>query len=160
MSVEEIVEARAAGRLLQAVDAAEAAIVEQHDDELDAEHDRGRDLRIHHEIGAVADHHDDLAVGLRHLHADAAGDLVAHAGIAVFEMVGGGRARLPQLVQFARQAAGGADIEMSRPSARCTAPITCASEGSALVAAVTASASFIQAVKPSCAASVQAAGAL
>ena len=37
---------------------------------------------------------------------------------------------------------------MSRPSARCTAPITCASEGSALVAAVTASASFIQASKP------------
>ena len=49
--------------------------------------------------------HDDLAVGLRHLHAEAAGDLIAHAGEAVFEMVGGGRARLPELVQFAGQAA-------------------------------------------------------
>ena len=47
--------------MLQAVDAAEAAIVEHHDDELHAEHHRGGDLGIHHQIGAVADHHDDVA---------------------------------------------------------------------------------------------------
>ena len=49
-------------------------------------------------------------VGSRHLDAEPAGDLVAHAGKAVF--AGGSRpgARgLPELVQFARQAAGRAD---------------------------------------------------
>ena len=48
-------------------------------------------------------------VGHRELDAEAAGDLVAHAGIAVFEVVAAGLLRLPELVQFARQAAGGVD---------------------------------------------------
>ena len=34
------------------------------------EHHRGRDLGIHHQIGAVADRHDDLAVRQRHLDAE------------------------------------------------------------------------------------------
>ena len=110
---QEIVERRAAGRLLQPVDAAEAAIVEHDDDELLAEHHRGRDLGIHHQIGAVADHHDHFAVRQRHLDADPAGDLVAHAGIAVFEVVAERRARPPQLVQFARQSARGADDDVA-----------------------------------------------
>ena len=59
--LEQIVEAGAAGRLLQAVDAAEAAIVEHDDGELLAEHHRGGEFGIHHQIGAVADHDDDVA---------------------------------------------------------------------------------------------------
>ena len=89
---QQIVERRAAGRLLQPVDAAEAAIVVDDDDELQAEHHRGGDLRIHHQIGAVADDDDHFAVRQRHLDADPAGDLVAHAGIAVFDVIAERRA--------------------------------------------------------------------
>src|SRR6266849_5569664 len=106
---EKIVEAGTTGRRLQALDAAEAAIIEQHDDELAAELDRGRDFRIHHQIGAVADQHDDLALGRSQLDAEPAGDLVAHAGIAVFDVIGARLADAPQFVQLAGQAAGGAD---------------------------------------------------
>jgi hypothetical protein len=68
--------------------------------------------------------------GFGHLGAEAAGDLVAHAGEAVFHVVAAGRARLPELVQFARQAAGGAEHDVAWPAmARCTAPITWASLG-------------------------------
>ena len=54
-------------------------------------------------------------------------------------MVAARRAGLPELVQFARQAARRhAAASRRSPCARCTAPITCASEGSAaLVDAVT-----------------------
>ena len=93
--LQEIVERRPARRMLQPVDAAEAAIVEHDDDELLAQHHRGRDLRVHHQIGAVADRHDDLAVGQGHLDADRAGDLVAHAGIAVFDVIAERRAGSP-----------------------------------------------------------------
>ena len=77
----------------------------------------------------------DLALGLRQLDAEPAGDLVAHAGIAVFDVVAAGRAGLPQLVQLARQAAGGADHDVvARRRRGCTAPITCASDGSSALA--------------------------
>ena len=46
---------------------------------------------------------------MRHLDAEPAGELVAHAGEAVLEVVAAGRAGAPELVQFARQAARGAD---------------------------------------------------
>ena len=80
--------------------------------ELAAEHHRGRDLGIHHQVAAVADHHDHFALGPRHLHAEAAGDLVAHARVAVFDVVAAGRARAPELVQLAGQRAGGADDDV------------------------------------------------
>ena len=75
---------------LQALDAAEAAVVEHHDGQLGAERDRGRDLGVHHQVAAVADQHADLALRLRELDAQPAGDLVAHARVAVFEVVAGG----------------------------------------------------------------------
>ena len=43
----------------------------------------------------------------RHLDAEPAGNFVAHARIAVFQVVGAWRIGLPQPVQLARQAAGG-----------------------------------------------------
>ena len=106
-SLQEIVEVGAAGGHLQPVDAAIATVVEQHDGQLQPQHDRRGDLGIQHQVGAVAHHDDDLLVGPRHLDAQPAGDLVAHAGIAIFGMVGAGVAGLPELVQLARQAAGG-----------------------------------------------------
>ena len=72
------------------------------------ESDRSSDLGVQHQVTAVADQHDDLVLGPRQLHAEAAGDLVAHAGIAVFQVVAADLPRLPQLVQFAGQPAGGA----------------------------------------------------
>ena len=60
--VDQVVERRAAAGLLQAVDATVAAIVEHHDDQLRAEHDRRRDLAVHHQIAAVADDHDHFAL--------------------------------------------------------------------------------------------------
>ena len=128
-SREQVVEALAAGRALQPVDAAEAAIVEHHDDELATEHDRGCDLRVHHQVAAVADHDEDLALGLRHLDAEPAGDLVAHAGKAVFEVVAAGLRRAPQLVQLARQPAGGADHDVGARGRALHRADTCASVG-------------------------------
>ena len=81
-------------------------IVEHDDIELDAHHDGGGDLGIHHEIAAVAHQHDDPPVGEGELHPEPAGDLIAHAGIAVFQVIALGRAGAPELVQLARQAAG------------------------------------------------------
>src|SRR6516162_3743567 len=54
--LQQIVEACTPGGRLQAIYAAEAGIVEYDNSELEAEHDRGRDLGVHHQIGTVADH--------------------------------------------------------------------------------------------------------
>ncbi len=106
--VEQIVERRAAACLLQSVDAAVAAVVEHDDDELQAEHHRRRDLAIHHQIAAVADHHDHLALGPRKLGAESARDFVTHARVAVFDVIRARTARAPELVQLGGQRAGGA----------------------------------------------------
>ena len=60
--VHQVVESIATARGLQTMDAAEAAVVQHHEGELETHGDRGRDLRIHHEIAAVADEHDYIAV--------------------------------------------------------------------------------------------------
>src|SRR3546814_14122261 len=81
---EQIVEGGAAGRGLKAVNATEATIVEQHEDQFDAHRNRGGQLRIEHQIAAVANHDIDMARGLGELDANTDGDLIAHARIAVF----------------------------------------------------------------------------
>src|SRR5262249_33943061 len=101
-------EAAAAAGAAQATDAREAVIVEHHDVQFVAFLDRGDDLLRHHEVGAVADHDVDFALGIGHLDAQAACDLIAHGGITVFEMVALRIARAPELVQVAGEAAGGA----------------------------------------------------
>ena len=74
----------------------------------------GDEFLRHHQVGAVAHHHVDLALGGRHLGADAAGDLVAHAGVAVLEVESAGLFRAPEFVQVAGQAARGADHHVFR----------------------------------------------
>src|SRR5438445_7347236 len=106
---EEIVERYAAAAALQPVDAAEPSIVEHNDVELLVEHHRSRDFRIHHQIGAVTDQHPDLAVGHGELDPEPTGNLVPHAGIAVFDVIGADLPAAPQFVQFAWQPTGGAD---------------------------------------------------
>ena len=66
-------------RGLQPLDAAEAPVVQHHDEELRAERDRGGDLGVEHQVAAVADQHADLALRTRQLDAEAAGDFIAHA---------------------------------------------------------------------------------
>ena len=106
--VQHVVEMRAAAGQLQALDTAVAAVVQHHDDELFAQHHRGGDFRVHHEVGTVAHHHDDLLLRPGHLHAQAAGYLVAHARVTVFHVVVAGCAGTPELVQLGRQRASGA----------------------------------------------------
>src|SRR5690606_25431205 len=103
------VEGVAAAGLLQPVDATEAAVVEQYDRQFESEHDGSGDLGIHHEITAVTDEHVDVPFGLGQLYPYPARDPVAHAGIAVFQVITVGAVRPPQLVQRARQSAGCAD---------------------------------------------------
>ena len=110
--VEHVVEARAAAFQLQPLDAAVAAVVEDHDDELAAEHHRRREFRVEHHVRAVADDHDHFAFGPREFRAEAARDLVAHARVRVVHVVVARRAAAPQLVQFGRQRAGRAHDEI------------------------------------------------
>ena len=73
----------------------------------------------HHQVGAVADHREDLAIGRGHLDPERAGDLVAHAGVAVLDVVLLGVPGTPQHLQVPGQAAGGLDDDVAgRPSPR------------------------------------------
>ena len=92
-------------------------VLHQHDDELDALLDRGHQLLGHHQVRAVADHDEDVPVrvrGVEHRHrrAQPPGDLVAHAGVAVLDVVALRVPGAPQLVQVARHRAGGADDDV------------------------------------------------
>ena len=110
----QVVEARVTRGVLQALDAAEPAVVEQYDDQLRTEAHGGRDLAVEHEIRPVSDHHDHFALGLRELHAEGAGDLVAHAGVAILQVVPAGMLRPPVAVQLTGQSAGGLPGELHR----------------------------------------------
>ena len=102
-----VVELGAAALLLQPVDAAVAAVVGQHDGEGDAPHHRGGELGVRHHVGAVADEADHLLRRIGELDPHGAGDLVAHAGVAVLHVVAA-LGRLPEHLQRARHGAGGA----------------------------------------------------
>ncbi len=88
-------------------------IVEQHDVELEPFLNGRHDLGVHHEVGAIADHHVHLAIRRSHLHAQSARDLVAHAGIAVLQVIALGVARPPELVQVTGQAPRGAHDDVA-----------------------------------------------
>ena len=77
---QEIVEVRPACAHLQPVDTAIAAIVEQYDVDLLAKHHLCGDLRIQHQVRAVANHDHDLIVGFGHLGTEPARNLITHAG--------------------------------------------------------------------------------
>src|SRR6516225_8854770 len=95
-----------AERLGQRADRAEALVLHQDDVQLDVFGDRGHDLLRHHQVGPVADEHEDLAVRGGHLGPQAAGDLVAHARVAVLDVVLLRVPGPPQHLQVAGHAAG------------------------------------------------------
>ena len=57
-----VAEVRDADEALEGEDALEAVVVEDDDRELQALGDRGHDLRVQHQVRAVADHHHDVAI--------------------------------------------------------------------------------------------------
>ena len=109
---EQVIERLAAACLLQSVDAAVAVVVENDDDQFVPQHHRCRDLGIEHEIAAVTDDDDDFPIGMRHFHAETAGDLVAHARVAVLHVVAAGSRGAPQLVQLRWERARSADHDV------------------------------------------------
>ena len=81
-------------------------VLHQHGDDLDALLHRGGQLGGHHQVRAVADHHEDVAVRAGQPDAEPAGDLIAHAGVAVLDVVALRVAGPPELVQVSRHRAG------------------------------------------------------
>ena len=89
-------------------------VLHQHDDDLHALLDGGDQLGRHHEVAAVADHGEHVAGLVGQTDADRGRHLVAHAGVAVLDVVGLAVAHPPQLVQVARHGAGGAEHDVAR----------------------------------------------
>ena len=98
-------ESGGAERARERPDRREAVIVDEHDDELGPLL-QGRDDRLaQHEIRAVPDERVHLAVPRGQLHAQRARDLVAHARVAVLDVVLLAVTRPPELVKVARHRA-------------------------------------------------------
>jgi hypothetical protein len=93
--------------LRQGADRGEPVVLHQDDHQLDPLGHRRDDLAVHHQIRAVADQRDHLAVGGGHLDPECAGDLVAHAGVPVLDVVLLGVPRPPQHLEVPGEAAGG-----------------------------------------------------
>ena len=94
-------------------------VLHQHDDDLDALLHGGHQLGGHHQVGAVADHDEHVAVSSAISHAEAAGDLVAHAGVAVLDVVALGIPGPPELVQVTGHRAGRAHHDVARVATAC-----------------------------------------
>ena len=103
-----------AQRLRERADRGEAVVLHQHHDDLEALLDRGDQLGRHHQVGPVADHDEHVAVRAGQPDAEPAGDLVAHAGVAVLDVVALRVPDLPQLVQVTGHRAGGAHDDVAR----------------------------------------------
>ncbi len=101
-------------------------VLHEDDDELDALGHGGDELGVEHQVRAVADHDDDLAlvaVGKEPaLGPQAAGDLVSHARERVFDVVAERVAHTPQLVQIAREGSGGLHDDVGRVEGRLHGP--------------------------------------
>ena len=107
---QKVIEARNALELLQAADHCITAIVADDDNHLVARKDRRIDIRVHHHIGAVAQHHDGRATdatgaGLGHRTAPPSGDFIAHAGETEFKVKSVRRLDAPAFGHLARNAA-------------------------------------------------------
>src|SRR5438874_7917808 len=101
----------------QRPDRGEPVVLHQDDDDLHALLDGGHQFLGHHQVRAVADHDVHVAVGAGQPRAQAAGDLVAHAGVPVLDVVALRIPGPPQLVQVARHRTGGAHDHVARPGA-------------------------------------------
>src|SRR4029077_6579014 len=89
-------------------------VIEENDVELDSFLNAGMDFLSHHQIGAIADHHIDLAVRRGHLYSEPSGDFISHAGVAILHVITLRIPGPPQLVEISRQAACGANQDVAR----------------------------------------------
>ncbi len=97
-------------------------VLHQHPDDLDALLHGGRQFGGHHQIRAVADHDEHVAIGGGQAHPDPAGDLVSHAREAVFDVVALAVTGAPQLVQVTGHRSGGAHHHVARVGQRVDQP--------------------------------------
>ena len=100
--------------LRERADGVEPVVLHEDDDHLDPLLHGGDELGRHHQVAAVADHGEDVPALVGEADADRGGDLVAHAGVPVLDVVGLAVAHPPQLVQVARHGAGGAEHDVAR----------------------------------------------
>src|SRR3981081_1760130 len=70
------------------------------------------DFLRHHQLGAIANHNVDFAVGRGHLDAQSSRDFIAHARVAILEVITLGVASAPELVQITGKAARGTDYNV------------------------------------------------
>ena len=89
-------------------------VINEYDNELGVLLERRDDRLAQHEVRAVADERIDLALGCRELHTEGTGDLVAHARVAVLDVVLLPIARPPELVQISGHRPRGADHHVGR----------------------------------------------
>jgi hypothetical protein len=89
-------------------------VVHQHHDDLDVLLHRGDKFLGHHQVGPVAHQDEHFAIGVGQLRAQAAGDLIPHAGVAVLDVVALRVPGAPQLMQVTRHGPGGADHHVGR----------------------------------------------
>src|SRR5882724_2672790 len=89
--------------------------VQQDDVQLVALLNRGDDLRGHHQIRAITNHHVHFAGRIGHLYPETPGDFVAHAGIAVLQVIAFDVPRAPELVQITGQTPGRANHHVLWP---------------------------------------------
>ena len=90
--------------------------------ELVARQHRAVQVAVHHQVGAVADEDDDLAVGHGHLGPPRARDLVAHAGVAVLHVDAAHALGAPAAVELAGEAAGGRQRVVGGPGQAVDGP--------------------------------------
>src|ERR1700676_253956 len=115
-------EAFTAASTAQAPNAGEAVIVEQNNVKLDVLLQGCGDLLSHHEIRAVAHQHVNFPAGIRHFYPKAAGDLVAHAGVTVLQVVALGVVSAPEFMQIPGKTACGAYDHFARTENRIQQP--------------------------------------
>src|SRR3989442_13794500 len=82
-------------------DGGDAVVVDEDHRDLQVLLYRRDQLLGHHQVRAVTDHDVDLTLGSGQLHAQAAGDLVAHRRVAVLDVVALGVSGAPELVEVA-----------------------------------------------------------
>src|SRR5437870_1335527 len=83
--------------------AAVPAVVAEHDDQLVAGEARAVQLRVQHQVRAVADERDHLALRAGHARAPGTGELVAHGRVAVLAVERADTLREPVHVHLAGQ---------------------------------------------------------
>ena len=105
----EVVERHPARGDLQPVDDGEAAVVAHDDDELVPRQHRAVEVAVHHQVRAVADQGDHLAVGHGHLRSPGPRDLIPHAGVAVLAVERMDALRAPPADQLAGESPRGGD---------------------------------------------------